>query len=109
MQVIDPRRGPTVWVEEVAFHRQELAATFDVITMLPGREGQTLLLRIVGFSVDETAHHLGVSPKTVEGRSTRARTRLRQIHEMADWPSATIAPPVAHSAAKLAHWSESAR
>jgi len=86
---VNNRGGPTSCVEEVVMHRQELAAAFDAITLLPPRERQAFVLHLGGLTVMQTARSLGVSFKTIEGTFTRARARLQRLLAMADSPSMT--------------------
>ena len=65
--------------EQVAQSKADAARVLDMIMLLPRRERQVMVLRIMGFSVGDTAHELGVSYKSVEGTYARARQRLRNM------------------------------
>lgn len=67
----------TVSPEQVAGDRADLRRAFLAISSLPWSERRVLLLRVSGMSIAETARHLGVTQKSVEGAFTRARARLR--------------------------------
>lgn len=75
-----PDSMPTAEAELAA--QQELAAIEDAITRLPLRLKEPLLLTLLeGLSQQEVAAMLGVSVKTVETRTYRARKLLGEILE----------------------------
>ncbi|QXC59970.1 sigma-70 family RNA polymerase sigma factor [Aquihabitans sp. G128] len=52
----------------------------EVLELLEGRQQQVLALRALeGWSRDEVADHLGISPDAVSAITYRARTRLRSL------------------------------
>lgn len=65
--------------ETLAADRAELAATARAIAALPHSLKAVLVLRTIeGLSQQETAEVLGITPKAVETRLYRARTKLSE-------------------------------
>jgi len=72
--------------------RQEQDALWDAVASLPASLKEPLLLRTVeGLSTADAASLLGISPKAIEGRLYRARTRLGEIlRPVGDLPTARV-------------------
>lgn len=75
-----------------AAERQEQDALWHAVASLPASLKEPLLLRTVeGLSTAEAASLLGISPKAIEGRLYRARTRLGEILQPArDLPAPRV-------------------
>ena len=63
--------------EEMVTDREQVHRVLAAVDRLPARERQVMRMRLAGLSIAEMSKLLGLSTKSVEGATTRARARIR--------------------------------
>jgi RNA polymerase sigma factor (sigma-70 family) len=78
---VPDRPGGLCPAETVELGTQE-SVVLDVLASLPMRQRQAFAWTYDGFSPNETAQYLGISPEAVRQNLARARKHLRQAWEL---------------------------
>jgi len=72
--VLDALAGPSAGSDNTAAVRMDVTAALEVLP--PAQRAALVLVDMLGFTVDDAAAVLGISPGTVKSRCARSRARL---------------------------------